>query len=99
LQIAGNFFTKGWDWAYEEEYRQTVELKDCAVMGSHHYWEIPPDMMKQVILGARCATDPALVHNSIRFAKRECSLRGSVAVKKAVGHDFSYSIKLEDIPE
>jgi hypothetical protein len=26
-------------------------------------------------------------------------LRGSVAVKKAVGHDFSYSIKLEDIPE
>jgi hypothetical protein len=53
-------------------------------MGSHHYWEIPPDMMKRVILGARCATDPALVHNSIRFAKRECSLRGSVAVKKAV---------------
>ena len=68
-------------------------------MGSHHYWEIPPGMMKQVILGARCAIDPALIHNSIRFAKRECGLKGPVEVKRAITDHFNYSIKLEDILE
>ena len=97
--IARSLFKKGLDWAYEEEYRQAVDLKDCTVMGSHHYWEIPPDMIKRVILGARCATDPALVHDSIRFAKRDCGLKGPVEVKRAIGDESSYCIRLEDIPE
>lgn len=95
-KISSSLWIKGRDWSYEEEYRQTVVLENCTVMGSHHYWEIPNGMLKKVILGARCTTDVALILNSIRFAEREFLPQSPIEVKRA-RMAATYSVTLENL--
>jgi hypothetical protein len=47
---------KSQGWAYENEYRLFLELKKCALDKSsdQYFFPIPPDALKQVILGHYC---------------------------------------------
>jgi hypothetical protein len=51
-------------WAFEQEYRLQVDLKDntfCELADGRHHWRIPPHALTRVVLGFRCALEEAVV--------------------------------------
>jgi hypothetical protein len=51
-------------WAFEQEYRLQVDLKDntfCELADGRHHWRIPPHALTRVVLGFRCPLEEAVV--------------------------------------
>lgn len=49
------FYTKFDSWAYEDEYRRIVRLRDAHMEGTNHFWPFDEDLrLRQIIVGARC---------------------------------------------
>ena len=48
------FATKASSWSYEKEYRHLISFHGCKMIGSHFFRGMPCDLLKEVVLGARC---------------------------------------------
>jgi len=51
-------------WYFEQEYRLQIDLNDqefCQFSNGRYYWQIRPDILKQVILGFRCPLEEITV--------------------------------------
>jgi hypothetical protein len=70
LEVLKRGYTvKGWDWNYEQEYREFVFLRNCVPSGTLYFSEFRPDSLREVILGERCSLRPQFVADLIRHAK------------------------------
>ena len=59
--MEAGFTVKGWDWKYEEEYREFVFLNECIPSGTLYFSQILQGSLREVILGARCSLNPLFV--------------------------------------
>jgi hypothetical protein len=51
-------------WSFEQESRLQLDLNDrrfCQLSDGRHYWQIPRDALKQVVLGFCCPLEEAIV--------------------------------------
>lgn len=55
-------------WSYEREYRVFIDLPKCDVADGSYFTAIPPDFLKRVILGFRCAIDETYLRRSLDIA-------------------------------
>jgi len=53
--ISKGFTVKAESWGYEEEYRSFIELDRCEMRGTHYFFPIRKEHLKQVVLGVNCS--------------------------------------------
>lgn len=52
---------KSTGWAYEREYRVSLDLKSCDISSGHYFKQIPDNFLKRVILGYKCPLEELYV--------------------------------------
>jgi hypothetical protein len=73
--LDGLMTRKSPSWAFEQEYRVQIGLKDkpfCEFADGRHHWRIPPHALTRVVLGFRCPLEEAAVRkllDKIGFAR------------------------------
>jgi hypothetical protein len=87
------YAVKGWDWKYEQEYREFVFLDKCFPSGTLYFSKFLPGSLREVILGARCSLNPLFVR---RLNNRVDPYREGPLVSRARSHPNSFKMIIEN---
>lgn len=100
LTLADSHLTKSIDWQYEEEWRLFVEMdKASEIIKAEYYpvclFDLPPDAIKEVIVGFRA--DDNFKDSILSILTSNPSLR-HVILKQATISDKEYKLLIKECP-
>jgi Protein of unknown function (DUF2971) len=91
--MQAGFTVKGWDWKYEEEYREFVFLNECIPSGTLYFSQILQGSLREVILGAHCSLKPLFVKHLINHVHK---FQPEVKLSRARPHRDSFSMIIDN---
>jgi hypothetical protein len=94
--LEAGYAVKGWDWKYEDEYREFVFLNECIPSGTLYFSEFRQNSLREVILGERCSLQPLFVRHLINRVNRFQGGAPEVDVLRARSDPDSFSMIIED---
>jgi hypothetical protein len=88
------YTVKGWDWKYENEYREFVFLSKCVPSGTLYFSNFRPGSLRQVILGERCPLEPKFVAD-LAYHARDLAAP-TPTILRARSDENSFRVNIED---
>ena len=88
------FTTKSREWKYENERRLVSSLQPGNPSWGPGIWNVPPDSIKELVLGARMV--PAVKSRVVELARQE---RRSLTLKVVVPHTHTYDLVVEELDD
>ena len=90
--LAAGYLNKGFEWAYEEERREFIELSPCKIVNQLYFMPFEPGHLTDVVIGARCNIDAAMIKHSHMHG-----YWSDLVIRKAQPHDSEFRMEIPEI--
>lgn len=90
--LSAGYLNKGFEWTYEQEYREFVELALCPIVNQLYFMPFDATHLKEVVIGARCSIDAAMIKHSHMH-----SGWSDLVIRKAKPHESQYRMEIIEL--